>query len=142
MTRSSVRDGFLLIGELADRTGVSRRSLRHYEDNGLIDAQRDSSGYRRYAPDTVEVVERIRSLLHLGLPLAAVKVLLPCALDDRVAFEPCPELRATLRDRLARLDDAAAELDRSRAVVQAALTKTDAGEPWPTLLGTAGRGLP
>lgn len=142
MTRSSVRDGFLLIGELADRTGVSRRSLRHYEDNGLIDAQRDSSGYRRYAPDTVEVVERIRSLLHLGLPLAAVKVLLRCALDDRVAFEPCPELRATLRDRLARLDAAAAALNRSRAVVQAALTKADAGEPWPALMGTAGRGLP
>jgi DNA-binding transcriptional MerR regulator len=127
VARSSGSDGLLLIGELADRTGASRRSLRYYEQRGLIRSQRSSNGYRRYGPETVEAVQRIRSLLLLGLPLAAVEVLLPCALDDRLAFEPCPELRAMLRARLDRLDAAAEDLARDRAVVAAALRQADAG---------------
>ncbi|HET6950076.1 MAG TPA: MerR family DNA-binding protein [Acidimicrobiales bacterium] len=64
----------------------------------------------------------------LGLPLAAVEALLPCALDDRPAFGPCPELRAMLRARLDRLDAAAQDLARSREEVAAALGRADAGE--------------
>lgn len=120
----------LLIGELADRTGASRRSLRYYEQHGLIRSQRGDNGYRRYGPETVEAVQRIRSLLQLGLPLAAVEVLLPCALDHRLAFEPCPELRATLRARLDRLDADAEDLARNRTLVAAALARADAGEVW------------
>jgi DNA-binding transcriptional MerR regulator len=130
VTRSSERDGLLLIGELADRTGASRRSLRYYEQHGLIRSRRSDNGYRRYGPQAVDIVHRIRSLLHLGLPLAAVEALLPCALDGRLAFEPCPELRAMLRTRLDRLDAAAEDLARSRAVVAAALGRVDAAEVW------------
>jgi DNA-binding transcriptional MerR regulator len=130
MARSSTSHGSLLIGELADRTGASRRSLRYYEHRGLIRSRRSSNGYRRYDPEAVEAVQRIRSLLLLGLPLAAVEVLLPCAVDDSLAFEPCPELRAMLRARLDRLDAAAEDPARSRAVVAAALGRADAGEAW------------
>jgi DNA-binding transcriptional MerR regulator len=131
MARSSGTDAALLIGELAERTGASRRSLRHYETRGLIRPLRSENGYRRYDREAVERVLRIRSLLRLGLPLAAVEVLLPCALDDRLAFEPCPELREMLRARLDRLDAAAEDLSRSRAAVAAALERADADEAWP-----------
>lgn len=130
MARSSESNESLLIGELADRTGASRRSLRHYEQRGLIRPQRSGNGYRRYDPQTVGVVQRIRSLLHLGLPLATVEALLPCALVDQLAFEPCPELRAMLRARLERIDAAAEDLARDRAVVAVALEQADAGETW------------
>jgi DNA-binding transcriptional MerR regulator len=130
VARSSTNERLLLIGELAERTGASRRSLRHYEQRGLIRSQRGDNGYRRYAPEAVDAVRRIRSLLHLGLPLTAVEVLLPCALDDRLAFEPCPELRAMLRDRLARLDAVAMQLADDRSIITAALEQTDAGNAW------------
>lgn len=135
MARSSERDAALLIGELAELTGASRRSLRHYEKRGLIQARRGDNGYRRYDRDAVETVQRIRSLLRLGLPLTEVEALLPCALDDQaldhqLAFEPCPELRQTLRARLDRLDAAVEDLRRSRAAVAAALERAVADEAW------------
>jgi DNA-binding transcriptional MerR regulator len=46
----------VLIGELAQRTGVSQRSLRYYEQQGLLSADRDVHGYRRYGPDSVHTV--------------------------------------------------------------------------------------
>jgi DNA-binding transcriptional MerR regulator len=130
MARSSDGHAALLIGELAELTGASRRSLRHYEERGLIQTRRGDNGYRRYDCEAVETVQRIRSLLRLGLPLTAVEALLPCALDDQLAFEPCPELRETLRARLDRLDVAAEDLGRSRAAVAAALERADADEAW------------
>jgi DNA-binding transcriptional MerR regulator len=130
MARSSERNAALLIGELAELTGASRRSLRHYEKRGLIRPRRGDNGYRRYDREAVETVQRIRSLLRLGLPLTAVEALLPCTLDDQLAFEPCPELRETLRARLDRLDTAAEALGRSRAAVAAALERADADEAW------------
>lgn len=143
VARSSTNEGLLLIGELAARTGASRRSLRHYEQRGLIRSQRGANGYRRYAPETVHAVQRIRSLLRLGLPLTAVEVLLPCALDERLAFEPCPELRAMLLDQLERIDAAAEHLAHNRAIVTAVLEQANAGKVWvarPTSSPASDRG--
>lgn len=42
------------IGELSASTGVSMRSLRYYEEQGLLHAERSSSGQRLYAGDAVE----------------------------------------------------------------------------------------
>ncbi|MNR68005.1 HTH-type transcriptional regulator HmrR [compost metagenome] len=47
------------IGELSRLTGVSIRSLRHYEKRGLISPLRLPNGYREYSPLTVQTVETI-----------------------------------------------------------------------------------
>ena len=39
------------IGELSVRTGVSRRALRYYEEQGLLLPQRQANGYRSYSDD-------------------------------------------------------------------------------------------
>ena len=67
----------MLIGELAHRTGVSQRSLRYYEQQGLLSAERDVHGYRRYGSDSVRTVARIRALLAMGLSTDVIRGVLP-----------------------------------------------------------------
>ena len=55
------------IGEFARQAGVSPRSLRHYEEAGLLVPERTSAGYRDYRPEDLDVVARIRPILATGL---------------------------------------------------------------------------
>lgn len=49
------------IGTLASETGLSRDTLRFYEDRGLIRSTRSVNGYRTYTPETVQLVGYIRT---------------------------------------------------------------------------------
>ena len=55
------------IGELSERSGVSRRSLRYWEQQGLLRSRRLSNGYREYPADALQTVDTVRSLLAVGL---------------------------------------------------------------------------
>ena len=57
------------IGELSKETGVSERSLRHYEEKGLLPSKRLTNGYRDFDESAVEKVELIQMYLQLGLNL-------------------------------------------------------------------------
>ena len=70
------KDGaYLQIGEVAERTGVTQRTLRFYEEKGLLRApSRLEGGFRLYSEVDVERVERIRQLQKLlGFSLAEIK---------------------------------------------------------------------
>jgi hypothetical protein len=56
------------IGELGERVGVGLRTLRHYEELGLLPARRRANGYREYDERDVALVAEIRSpfLCHFG----------------------------------------------------------------------------
>ena len=69
--------GVVRIGELAERTGVSQRLLRYYEEQGLLWPVRRPSGYRDYDAADVERVRRIRTLLAAGLHTATIAHVLP-----------------------------------------------------------------
>jgi DNA-binding transcriptional MerR regulator len=61
---------FLLIGELADSTGVSRDTLRHYERKGVLPRPvRSPNGYRLYPSEFIERVKLIRRALAVGFTL-------------------------------------------------------------------------
>jgi DNA-binding transcriptional MerR regulator len=111
----------LRIGELAARTGASRRSLRYYESQGLLPAQRSQNGYRYYDVHSVVLVQRIKELLAMGLPIRVVRTILPCVLDVHSPALRCPELRKALRKELERLDVLAADLTTSRQRIGALL---------------------
>lgn len=61
------------VGELARRTGASARSIRYYEQEGLITAARARNGYRQFDDAAVEAVRRIRELLANGLTVEDVR---------------------------------------------------------------------
>jgi DNA-binding transcriptional MerR regulator len=91
----------LLIGEVARRSGVSARMLRHYDALGLVrPTGRTVGGYREYAADDVRRIFHVESLRSLGLSLKQIGR----ALEDP-AFTPSAlvgDLIQWAEDRLAR----------------------------------------
>ncbi|MEU4654002.1 MerR family transcriptional regulator [Streptomyces sp. NPDC023723] len=66
------------IGELSARTGVSRRSLRYYEEQGLLVSSRSPSGQRHYDDGHVERVRLIQAFLAAGMSSGTIAEMVPC----------------------------------------------------------------
>ena len=66
------------IGELAERTGVSTRLLRYYEEQGLLTSARSDAGQRHYSDATVQRVSLIRQLFDAGMSSRVIATVLPC----------------------------------------------------------------
>ncbi len=78
------------IGELAGKAGLNPKTLRYYEEIGLLPpARRSGSGYRQYAPADVERLEFIRTAQSLGLTLEEIKEIL--GFRD-CGESPCPHV--------------------------------------------------
>lgn len=108
------------ISEASRISGVSARSLRHYEDEGLIVPGRFSNGFRDYCQSTIDRVLVIRSLLDSGLPVRLIREILPRLTDgsEAGAEAVCAEFlhevesyRDRLAARIAVLSDQQAALD-------------------------------
>jgi DNA-binding transcriptional MerR regulator len=102
----------MLIGEVARRSGVSARMLRHYDSLGLVrPTGRTMGGYREYSDEDIRRIFQVESLRSLGLSLREVER----ALQDP-AFTPSAlvvDLIRRTEDRLRREQEL---LERLRAV--------------------------
>jgi DNA-binding transcriptional MerR regulator len=99
------------IGELSRATGASTRSLRYYEDQGLLSSDRRSNGYRDYGEEAVRQVAFIQDLYRAGLPSEVIRDILPCTTPTPPAGE-CAQLLARVRrvrDELARQEQQIAQ---------------------------------
>lgn len=103
------------IGELSAATGVSRRLLRYYEQQGLLEPVRQANGYRDYPPSAVGAVDVVRGLLATGLSTAVIRELLPCTGEAGPRVEACAGLLTRIgqlrEDMAARAVAAAAARD-------------------------------
>ena len=107
------------IGELAERTGVSVRSLRYYEQQGLLASERTPGGHREYPARAVDRVIRIQELFAAGLSSKKIALMLPCMRDaDGGPSEiATPRLVDDLTAERARIDRLISDLARSREVL-------------------------
>lgn len=113
------------IGELAKRTGVSERSLRYYEEQGLLAPTRTPAGYRVYAGSDVDVVRHVRMLLAAGLNTAFIREVLPCMVDTGDGLAPgCPELLPHLRKERDRITVAIDGLASARTLLDGVIAAT------------------
>jgi len=65
------------VGELAKRTGMTVRTLHHYDEIGLLSpSHRTAAGHRLYVEDDVARLQQVASLRSLGLPLEEIRGLL------------------------------------------------------------------
>jgi DNA-binding transcriptional MerR regulator len=71
-------DGYLQIGEAAERTDLTQRTLRYYEEKGLLNPpSRMDGGFRLYSTEDLERIESIKQLKELlGFSLAEIKEML------------------------------------------------------------------
>jgi MerR family transcriptional regulator, repressor of the yfmOP operon len=72
------RSSYLQIGDAAERTQLTQRTLRYYEEKGLLASPtRMEGGFRLYSPEDIERIERIRQFKELlGFSLADIKEML------------------------------------------------------------------
>jgi DNA-binding transcriptional MerR regulator len=110
------------IGTVARLAQVSVRTLRHYDDLGLLTPAHvdPSTGYRYYTPDQVRCLHRILVLRDLGVPLPEIGQLL----DDDVTVE---QLRGILRLRQAEARAQVAALTRQLTRVEIRLAQLEEG---------------
>nr|WP_228560116.1 MerR family transcriptional regulator [Catenulispora pinisilvae] len=107
------------IGDLAQRTGVSVRSLRYYEQQGLLASTRTAGGQRDYPEAAVDRVIRIQEMFAAGVPSRVLAELLPCIhdADGTPNATATPWLTETLTAERDRIDAAIKDLRRTRALL-------------------------
>ena len=93
------RAGLLRIGQVAERTGLSLRTIRFYEENGLvIPTARSEGGFRLYSEDDVARLEVIKRMKPLGFSLEEMQELLTLLQDLEQASGDREQLLARLRE--------------------------------------------
>ena len=118
---------YLQIGEVAERTGVTQRTLRFYEEKGLLKPpSRLEGGFRLYSEEDVERVERIKRMQSLlGLSLADIKDMVE-AEEVKLQLKQQYRRDAGVADRRAQLRRAVHVTEGQAAIIEqklAALTE-------------------
>jgi len=103
------------IGQAAERSGVSAKMIRYYEQTGLLTpAERTASGYRTYGQRDVEILRFIRHARDLGFSITAIADLLALWADKGRHSSDVKRLAldhlAALRERIATLESVASAL--------------------------------
>ncbi|MFC5156818.1 MerR family transcriptional regulator [Streptomyces amakusaensis] len=127
------------IGAMSQRTGVSERLLRYYEEQGLLNPLRRASGYREYDEEDVNRVRGIRTLLGAGLSTQTISVLMPCMVEDDGSLMPgCADMLPDLYRERERIDAAVEQLLGARTVLDTLISATPSivvEEPETCLVG-------
>lgn len=117
----------LRIGDVAELFDVTTKTLRHYEELGLLQPDREENGYRLYGPEDVLHLQRIRQLQSLGLSLKEVSRLLEH--DDQALWE---RVLHSLREEATREIDLLQErLDRIGQLLEEGLPPNEESLPAP-----------
>ena len=111
------------IGEVADRAGVPAKTIRFWEDRGLLPPP---TGYRAYGPAIFERLAFIRHAQAAGLTLGATGQVL----DIRDGGQPpCVHVTGLIARRLAEVEARLAELTRTRDQLAALAARAAAQDP-------------
>lgn len=116
----------MLIGEVAARSGISTRMLRHYDSLGLVSAStRTTNGYRSYSAEDIRRLFQVEALRSLGLGLREIAEII-----DDLTFDA----KATLAGLIQRTEDRIAQ----QQALRDHLLNIKDSEPtdWSDVLGT------
>jgi MerR family copper efflux transcriptional regulator len=118
------RDG-LLIGEVAARTGLSRKAVRLYEASGILSApRRTAAGYRVFEPDAEATLAFVMQARRLGFGLGEIRDIVAIKRSGRT---PCAHVRNVLQRKARDLDGMLAELQALRRRLRKVLRSRPSG---------------
>ncbi len=104
------------IGTLAEAAGVTAKTIRFYEQRGLLPPpSRTAGGYRDYAGDAVARLRFIRDAQSAGLALAEIRGILD--LRDR-GQAPCEAVEALIAEHLEQIENRLADLRATRRALR------------------------
>jgi MerR family transcriptional regulator, copper efflux regulator len=115
------------IGEIAGRAGVPAKTIRFWEEQGLLPAPaRTAAGYRDYAPAILERLAFVRHAQAAGLTLEHIRQVL----DIRDGGQPpCAHVTGLIARRLGEVEARLAELARARDQLAALAARAAAQDP-------------
>jgi DNA-binding transcriptional MerR regulator len=127
------RGDTLRIGEVAALTGISSRTLRFYEAEGLLTpAGRSGSGYRLYRRDVTRRILFIRKARALALSLADIRSILEISDGGGI---PCAHVAAIIDRELSRVDE---QMTRLRSLRRDLVSVRERVEASPAPAGAVG----
>ena len=122
----------LLIGELAERSGVAAPTIRYYESIGLLKPPaRSASGYRRSSEATVDELTFIKKAQQLGFSLDEITEILNLTRGGKT---PCDRVLSLAHQHIAAVDERIRHLQKFRQQLASELQKWD-GVAAPTCDG-------
>lgn len=113
----------MLIGELADATGVTAKTLRFYEQQGVLpEPARTDGGYRDYPPAAVDRVRFVKDAQAAGFTLAQIGEILTIRDDGQ---PPCDHVATLVDHRLVEVEQRIQELKAIRRQLRAIARRSE-----------------
>lgn len=112
--------GRMQIGELAERAGVSHRTIHYYERIGLMaPAEREGAGYRYYDEQSVKRLEKIAVLKQLGLSLDEIASVIDLYFSEPSGIKGKEKVLQILETQLTRTNTQLGELTAFKTELEA-----------------------
>ncbi|WP_394700276.1 Cu(I)-responsive transcriptional regulator [uncultured Tolumonas sp.] len=112
---------FLTIGEMAKRSGLSAKMIRHYESLGLLPpAVRSDAGYRHYQEADVQQLRFIRQARELGFSLPQIGELLNLWHDQQ---RPSSKVKQVAQQHIAVLEQKITELTQMKSALETLVSR-------------------
>jgi len=103
----------LTIGQLSQLTGASVRSIRHYDEHGLLASVRASNGYRMFPEKAVTQVKQVQRMIATGFTIDDIRGFPDCMLLIEGA-RSCDQITDVQRARLEAIDRQIGDLEKRR----------------------------
>ncbi len=114
------------IGELADRTGVSHRTIHYYERLGLLSPhEREGTGYRYFDEEAAKRLEKIAALKKLGLSLDEIASVIDLYFEDATGIRGKRKVLEILKAQLDETDNKITELRHFRSDIKANIARIE-----------------
>lgn len=115
------------ISEVAERAGTTAKTIRYYEQVGILPPpDRSESGYREYGDDVLERLAFIRAAQAVGLTLAQIRGVIEVRDSGTL---PCSHVVALLRDKADAIEAQVAALQRMRHDVARLVAQAESFSP-------------
>ena len=133
--------GLLSIGQLAELTGVSSRTIRYYEELGVLPPpQRSPGGTRKYTQDYRFYVEGALALKELGFRLEEIELIGKIALGQAVSAAQRAQVADLVRENMQALEHKIKVLNRLREILVSEADPGDQRARYADALGVPGDG--